>query len=181
MADQQAKVTSIEALESFRSQLIVFLTKAKAALDEISEDVRRTRNWLQVDQRNHWQGEIKRRRRKLDEAQQELFSAKLATFTSATTLQEAAVIKARRSMYEAEEKLRALKHWSRNFDSTVDPLARKLENLRQFLGHDMPRAVAYLTQTQKTLEAYAEVAAPRDVTQAPKDPTPSSPSQEKSE
>jgi len=178
MADQQAKVTSIEALEAFRSQLIVFLTKAKGALDEVSEDVRRTRNWLQVEQRNYWQAEIKRRRRKLDEAQQELFSAKLATFTSATTLQEAAVIKARRSMNEAEEKLRALKHWIRNFDSTVDPLARKLENLRQFLGQDMPKAVAYLTQTQKTLEAYAEVAAPRDITQqSPKEPPPTEESQ----
>jgi chromosome segregation ATPase len=150
MADQQANVTSLDALEAFRSQLIVFLTKAKNALDEVGEDVRRTRDWLQLDQRNHWQTEIKRRRRKLDETQQELFSAKLATFTSATTLQEAAVVNARRSMRDAEEKLHALKHWIRNFDSYVEPLARKLENLRQFLGNDMPKAVAYLTQTIKT-------------------------------
>ncbi|MGI9242817.1 MAG: hypothetical protein ACR2RV_18615 [Verrucomicrobiales bacterium] len=172
MAEQQANVTSIEALEAFRSDLIIFLTKAKNALDEVGEDVRRARIWLEVEQRNHWQREIKRRRRTLDEAQQELFSAKLATFTSATTLQEAAVVNARRSMNEAEEKLRTLKHWIRNFDSTVEPLARKLENLRQFLGNDMPKAVAFLTQTQKTLEAYAEVAAPRDITQAPTDPPP---------
>ena len=172
MADQQANVSSIEALEAFRSDLIIFLTKGKNALDEVGEDVRRLRNWLQVDQRSHWQKEIKRRRRKLDEAQQELFSAKLATFTNATTLQEAAVIKCRRSMYDAEEKLRTLKYWIRNFDSHVEPLARKLEGLRQFLANDMPRAVAYLTQTQKTLESYAEVAAPTDVTQTPAAPPP---------
>ena len=167
MADQQANVASIDALETFRSHLIVFLTKSKNALDEVSEDVRRMRNWLEVEQTGHWQGEIKRRRRKLDEAQQELFSAKLATFTSATTLQEAAVVKARRSMRDAEEKLRQIKGWIRNYDSTVEPLARKLEGLRQFIGNDMPKAVAYLTQAQKTLESYAEVAAPRDVTQEP--------------
>lgn len=170
MADQQANVTSLDALETFRSQLIVFLSKSKNSLDEVNEDVRRMRNWLQHDQRNRWQTEIKKRRRKLDEAQQALFSAKLATFTSATTIQEAAVVKARRSMRDAEEKLHDLKFWIRNFDSHVEPLARKLENLRQYLGNDMPKAVAYLTQTQKTLESYAEVAAPRDITQQPQDP-----------
>lgn len=170
MADQQANVTSIDALETFRSQLIVFLSKSKNSLDEVNEDVRRMRNWLQHDQRNHWQNEIRKRRRKVDEAQQELYSAKLATFTNSTTIQEAAVVKTRRSMREAEEKLRELKFWIRNFDSHVEPLARKLENLRQYLGNDMPKAVSYLTQTQKTLESYAEVAAPRDITQEPKTP-----------
>ena len=172
MADQQAKVSSIEALDTFRSDLIVFLTKSKGALDEVSEDVRRLRNWLEIEQTNRWQAEIKRRRRKLDEAQQELFSAKIATFTKATTLQEAAVIKARRSMYEAEEKLRTIKKWIRNFDSHVEPLARKLEGLRQFIGNDMPKGVAFLSQAQRTLESYAEVAAPRDITQTPTDPPP---------
>ncbi len=170
MADQQAKVSSIEALDAFRSDLIVYLSKSKNALDEVSEDVRRLRNWLEVEQTNHWQGEIRRRRRKLDEAQAELFSAKMATFTSATTLQEAAVVKARRSMHNAEEKLRNIKKWIRNFDSHVEPLARKLEGLRQFIGNDMPKGVEFLTRAQRTLESYAEVAAPKDITQTPKDP-----------
>jgi len=177
MADQQANVTSIDALEAFRSNLIIFLTKARNALDEVNEDVKRTRNWLAHDQNNHWQAEIKRRRRKLDEAQAELFSAKLATFTSATTLQEAAVVRCRRSVHEAEEKLRTLKHWIRNYDSRVEPLARKLENLRQYIGNDMPKAVAFLTQIQKTLESYAEVAPLRDITQTPGDPPPAAQAQ----
>ena len=172
MADQQANVSSIESLDAFRSNLIVFLSKSRNALDEVNEDVRRTRDWLAHDQRTHWQAEIKRRRRKLDEAQAELFSAKMATFTSATTLQEAAVVRCRRSMAEAEEKLRTLKHWIRNYDSHVEPLARKLENLRQYLGNDMPKAVAFLTQVQKTLEAYAEASPLKDITQLPSENPP---------
>ena len=38
----------------------------------------------------------------------------------------------------------------------------------------MFKVVVYLTKTQKTLESYAEVAAPRDVTQQPVDPPPGS-------
>lgn len=172
MADQQANVSSIDALEAFRSNLIIFLTKARNALDEVNEDVKRTRHWLAHEQLGHWQAEIKRRNRKLDEAQAELFSAKLATFTSATTMQEAAVVRCRRAVHEAEEKLRALKHWIRNYDSRVDPLARKLESLRQYLGNDLPKAVAFLTQAQKTLESYAEVARLKDITQLPQGPPP---------
>jgi len=171
MADrQQAKVTSIDVLESFRSQLILFLNRARNALDEVSDDVRRSKNWLEIEQAGYWQSEIKRRRRRLDEAQQELFSAKLATFSDATTLQEAAVVNCRRSMYEAEDKLRALKGWIRNYDSHVEPLARKLENLRQFIGNEMPKGVSILTQLQKSLESYAETAALKDVTQEPHSP-----------
>ena len=158
MADQQANVRSIDALAAFRSDLIVYLSKSKNALDEVNEDVRRLRNWLEVEQTNHWKTEIIKRRRKLDEAQQELFSAKLATFTNATTLQEAAVVKARRSMRDAEEKLAKLKFWLRNFDSHVEPLARQLEGLRQYIGNDLPKGVTFLTQAIRTLESYAEVA-----------------------
>ena len=172
MADQQAKVTSIEAIDAFRSDLIVYLSKSKNALDEVSEDVRRLRVWLEVEQTNYWQGEMRRRRRKLDEAQAELFSAKMATFTSATTLQEAAVVKARRGVQQVEDKLRNIRKWIQNFDSVVEPLARKLEGLRQFIGNDMPKGVDFLTRAQKTLESYAEVAAPKDITQLPKDPPP---------
>ena len=59
---EQVKVTSIDALEAFRANLIVFLTKAHQSIDEVSDAIRRTRNWVQHDQRVHWEGEIRRRR-----------------------------------------------------------------------------------------------------------------------
>jgi hypothetical protein len=33
--------------------------------------------------------------------------------------------------------------------------------LRYFLDHDMPKALAFLVQAQKTLEAYTEIPAPQ--------------------
>jgi len=49
----QAKVTSTEALDAFRSNLIVFRAKAKKSVDEVTDEVRRTRGWLQLDQKMH--------------------------------------------------------------------------------------------------------------------------------
>ena len=45
--DRQAKVTSTEALGAFRSSLILFIETAGNALDEVRDEVRRTRTWVQ--------------------------------------------------------------------------------------------------------------------------------------
>jgi len=74
MADR-AQVTSFEAVNSFRADLIVFLSRARAVLEEASDDVLRTRLWVQNDQRRLWEGETRVRYQKLEEARAELFSA----------------------------------------------------------------------------------------------------------
>jgi chromosome segregation ATPase len=156
----QANITSTEALESFRACLIVFLTKARRALDEVSEEVRRTRHWLQNDQRTHWEGELRRRKKKLEQAEQELMSARLSTHQEATMMaRQMAVVKAQRDIGEVEGKLRKLKSWNQNYDSSADPLVKQMERLRQLLN-DLPKAIAYLAAAQKTLDAYAERSAP---------------------
>ncbi len=153
---EQAKVTSVDALESFRSSLILFVHTAHQHLDGVGDDVRRTRNWIQNEQRMHWQGELRRRSRTLDLAEQELFSAKLSGLRDNLVAQQNAVRKAKAAVTEAEEKLRAVKFWTRNFDHEADPLLKRLEGLRLLLDHDLPKAISYLLQAQKTLESYAE-------------------------
>lgn len=155
---EQARVTSIDALETFRAQLINYLTEAHQHLDSVSDDVRRMRGWVQTDQRQHWQGESRRRARALELAEQELFSAKLSGLRDNLTTQELAVRKARAAVAEAEEKLRNVKQWTRNFDHCADPMLKRIDGLRALLDHDMPKAIAYLLQAEKTLEAYSEMA-----------------------
>jgi len=169
----QAKVTSTEALETFRSNLIVFRAKAKKSVDEVTDEVRRTRIWLQQDQKNHWEGEFRRRTKALQQAEQELTSAHLTKNNeSAIMARQAAVAKSHRAITEAEDKIRRLKGWSQNYDSTADPLARRLESLRQYLDVDLPKAIAYLANAQKILDAYANAPAPEA---APASETPPEP------
>jgi hypothetical protein len=154
---QRAQVTSVEAIESFRAHLIVYLTKARAALDEVDSEKQRTRSWLQNDQRGYWEREYQRRHRILEEAQQELFSAKIAHLRSETAAQVMAVERARRLVREAEEKRDLVKRWSREFDNLVDPLARQLDQLQTFLTTDLTKATAHLNGVLQALEAYAKV------------------------
>ena len=160
MADQ-AKVTSLDALESFRASLIVFMTTAHRCVDEGGDEVRRTRMWLQGEQRMHWEGECRKRKRVLDQAEADLYSARLSGLKDRTQVQENAVRKAKAAMAEAEEKLVRVKKWNRDFDDDADPLVKRLEGMRYFLDHDMPKALTYLVQAHRTLESYAETSTPR--------------------
>jgi hypothetical protein len=156
----QARITSTDALESFRASLIVFLTKAQRSVDDVSDEVRRTRVWLQHDQRTHWEGEFRRRTKLLEQAQAELMSAQITSNQTAVLVRQATVIKAKRALMEAEQKIRTLKKWIQNYDSCVDPAVKRLESLRQYLADDMPKAIAYLVNVQNTLDAYSSMPAP---------------------
>ena len=165
---QQARITSLDDLESFRTSLIIFMGKAHRALDQVGDEVKRTRYWLQNEQTLHWQTQVKRRQKMLDQANQELLSARNSEFSKSLNTQQMAVRKARAAVKEAEDKLAVLKLWCRNYDHETDPRVRKLESLRHFLENDIPKAIAYLAQTQRTLESYMERPAPAG---APPPPT----------
>jgi len=152
-----AHVTSTEAIESFRAALIVYLSKARPILEDACDEVVRTRQWLQHDRRVHWENQLRRRNRDLENAQQALYSSRLANLRAETTAEQAAVLRAKRAVTEAEEKLKLVKRWTMEFDQRVGPLVKQLEQLRTMLSNDMPKAAAYLSQVLKTLEAYANV------------------------
>jgi chromosome segregation ATPase len=154
---EQAKITSLDALEQFRSALILFLADAHRSVDEVGDAIRQTRQWITHDQRMHWEAARRKWQQKLDQATQELMSARLSNLRDSTTMQENAVRKCRAAVHEAEDKLRALKQWGRNFDNAVDPLVKGLESLRYQLDHELPKGVSFLLQAQRTLEGYAEV------------------------
>jgi len=156
----RAHVTSVDALEAFRSNLIVYLSKARPTLEEVSSDVQRMRGWLDGEQRMYWENEFRRRSRALQEAQAALFSSRLSRMREPSAAEQMAVQRTKRALDEAEAKLRVLKQWNRVFDNRVDPLVKQMEKLHTVLAHDMVKAVAFLAQAINTLQAYAEIAPP---------------------
>jgi chromosome segregation ATPase len=152
----EARVTSVEALELFRAQFIVYLDKAKSAVDEIHDEVLRTRVWLQNDRGPFWQMELRRRQRKLEEAQQELLTARIGNLREASAAQQMAVRRAKEAVVQAEEKITRIKQWIRDYDSRVEPLGRSVDKLRDVLAVDMERGVMFLNGAIESLHAYAQ-------------------------
>jgi DNA repair exonuclease SbcCD ATPase subunit len=155
--ESQAKVTSIDALENFRANLMIFMTKAHQTLDVVGDEIRRTRSWIQHDRRIYWEAEVRKRARVLAQAEQELLSARMIKLLENLAARQAAVRKAKQALQEAEMKLRNVKRWSRDFEGAMEPLAKSLQTLREYLTLELPRGVSFLLQAQKTLEAYGEI------------------------
>jgi len=154
---QKAQVRSLDAIEAFRSQLVIYLSQARPALEEVSADVMRTRSWLENDQRTFWENQIRRRTRAVEQTQQALFSGRLSNLRHETAAEQLDYHRARRALDEAEEKLRTIKRWNREFDSRVQPLLKQVEKLHTILSNDMVQALASLSQTIMTLAAYADI------------------------
>jgi len=156
MADR-AQVTSVEAIESFRSALVIYLSKARPALEEISNEVLRSKQWLQNDQRRLWEGEMKARSKKLERAKAELFSVSMSKFQEVSAAQQLLVHRAKHACEEAEKKLALLKKWDHELENRAEPLVKQVDQFLSFVTTDLPRAIAYLTQVIRSLEAYADV------------------------
>jgi len=152
---EQSHVTSVDAIDAFRADLILYLNKARPTVEEVSGEINRMRQWLDTDQRQHWDQEIRLLGRRLEEAQQELFTAKLSQLQNATAVQAMTVQRLRRQLRGAEEKQHVTKRWSRELEDRTDPLAKEVDGLHTFLTIDMVRAAAHLDQVVKALQAYA--------------------------
>jgi len=151
----QANVGDVEAIERFRSSLVVFVERLNGVLDEVSDEVKRTRIWLQTDQKLALQHEMKRRQRNLEQLEQEMFTARLSKLASAKTGAQMQINNQRREIRELEDKMRAVAAWLRNYDSLVETEARKVEKLRHFLDIDMKKANVFLSESVKHLSDYA--------------------------
>ncbi len=150
-----AHVTNLESLERFRSSLVLFLERANLILDEVGEEVKRTRIWLQTEQRLKLTLEMKRIHRELEMLEAELFSARLSDLAQKKTGVQMLVNQKRRETRELEETQRKVAGWLRGYDSIVETEAKKVEKLRHHLDTDMVRAVTYLKEAILQLNAYS--------------------------
>ena len=157
---QPAKVTSIEALDAFKASLIVYLEKAGRLLDEVSEDVVRTRSWLETDRLVHWKKQVHVRTRALAQADQELLTARLSGMPEAVQTRRMAVNQAKLALREAEDGLARVRQWIRHYETQAQSHAKLVTQLRHSLAFDMSKAVAFLERAAATLAAYGEMSPP---------------------
>jgi hypothetical protein len=151
---ESAQVTSVDAIEAFRASMVLFLSKARPALQQVSAEVLRTRIWVQTTQRQHWEHQLRLRYRKLEEAREALFNARISQFQQSTVLENMAVQRAQRAVAEAEEKLALLKKWGNDFENRADPLVKQLEQFHGYLATEFADGVVLLAQLIKSLDAY---------------------------
>ncbi len=150
----QARITSVDAVRHFQACLINYRDKTRSTVEEITGDMLRIRQWLQQEQRAHWEGQIRRRTKLLDEARQTLYNAELANLRSPTVEERMAVRKAKTALDEAQDKLNHVKKWHRDFEGRIEPEVRRLNGLHTFLAKDLREAIADLEAMTRALDDY---------------------------
>src|SRR5436189_5472958 len=112
----EARVRSLDDLEAFRSSLIVYLTKARRGVDQAGEEIKRTRTWLMNDQRTHWTEQLRKRARKLDQANAELMTARYSNFRENINAQQQAVRNDKTAVHDAQHKHSKVRRTTPEFD-----------------------------------------------------------------
>jgi hypothetical protein len=156
MSDQQVRISSIDALEAFRADLIKYAEMARMALEDAEGEVRRTRSWLDVDRTGYWMGQCKQRTKLLEQVEAELYNVTLTSPQESHAFQKMAVVKARRNLEQAEDKMRVVKHWRQTFENRATPLLRQLDPMFFLVGRHLPKGIHSLGEAIKALQAYAE-------------------------
>ncbi len=155
MSDQ-ARISSIEALEAFRADLVKYVEKARIALEDAESEVRRTQMYLDMDRYGYWTAQCKQRNKLLEQAEAELYNVTLSSPTESHAFQKMAVTKARRNLEEAESKLLLVKRWRQSFENRATPLLRQLDPMFFLVGRHLPKGIHALGESIKALQAYAE-------------------------
>lgn len=151
----KAHIFDLEALQRLRSALILYLERTNGVLDEVGEEVKRTRSWLQSEQPLRLGQAMKRKQRELELLEQELFTARLSGLREAKSGLQLKVARKRREIAGIEEAMRRAAKWARDFDPVVGLEARKVEKLRSLLDIEGGRGVRRLGESIRLLADYA--------------------------
>jgi hypothetical protein len=156
-AASNARVTSIDALDDFRARLLVYLERARRLLDDVNDDVVRTRVWLQSDRLPFWKKQVWIKQKALAMADQELMTARLSDMPEAVQARRMVVNRRKSELRETEERLERVKKWIKAYSSVVEPKTKVVVQMRQLVDHDMRKAIAFLEQAAVTLTDNAEI------------------------
>ena len=155
-----ARVTSLDALKTFRAALCEFRADAKDALGAAELEIRHVLDWLQ-QQLKHWRAEVRRCEEDVVRAKAELVQRKYSKADRrGYTEPELALKKATARLEEAQQKVERTRHWIRALPQEVTEYEGPARQLAGMLDAELTRAIALLGQRIEALEAYVQTAPP---------------------
>ena len=159
-----ARVTDVAVLDDFRIALADFTLSVRQALTDLQLEIRRAMDWISVDRAAHWQAEARRSSDLVARAKDELAHSKtfkrMDDYTPSCVEEKKAVDMAKRRLEHAEQKVEAVRHWSRAAQVAVDEFQGPVQQLLAMLDGDIPRAIALLERMSRALEDYAATGVP---------------------
>jgi len=162
------KVKSIDAVEGLSAALARFQEEAAAALTDLQLQVHRAADWIHDDRRNYWADQVRRGWERVAQAKTELEQARtyrrIAEHQPACREERKALEIAKRRLQNAEEKVEAVRHWTRVLDRAMVDYRGGIAPLARWLEIDLPTATAALKRMGRSLESYVALETPLEET-----------------
>jgi hypothetical protein len=164
-----ARIESIDTIRLFRAALIKFIETCNAAMNDADSEMQQTLNWLEHEQYNFWQGQIRKRQDVVSKAKEAVRAKKLfkdsAGRTPSAVDEEKALRLAQVRLEEAEQKFANTRRYSRVLQKEIEVYKGSAQRFATTLQSDLPQATAMLGQMMDALDAYVSHAPPDSSTQ----------------
>lgn len=162
MADN-ARVDSIDALKHFRIQLIKFAEVCSTALTDAEGEMHRVMGWLERDQANYWQAQLRKRAEYVEKCKEAVRMKKLFKGPdgrpASSVDEEKALATAIKRFQEGEQKAKAVAAYSRKLPREILMYKGQVQRFSSALQSDVPFAAAQLGQMIIALESYVSMQA----------------------
>ena len=174
-----AHVGAISAISELRGRFVEAGEAISRTVDECVSQAARTLTWVQGPQTEHWKRQKRKREQKHASAKSDLERAKIAKPDAdprSFVDQNRAIKKTKAAIEEAEQKVRAIKRWSRELERQLTLFRGGIRPLSGAAEVDLPRAARWLKALEEHLGGYLAVAptlpAGMDATSDPADEAP---------
>ncbi|HTL28406.1 MAG TPA: hypothetical protein VL282_04275 [Tepidisphaeraceae bacterium] len=157
-----ARVDSIDAMRHFRTALVKFQESANAALTDAESEMHRAHTWLDNEQRQHWQREIRKGQEDVMRCKEAVRMKKLfkdSTGGRASAVDEEKALKvAERKLQEFEQKLANVKRHLLKLPKEVQTYKGMVQRFATAVQQDIPLSLAHLGEMVAKLDEYVNYA-----------------------
>ncbi|MBI1345780.1 hypothetical protein GC163_05780 [bacterium] len=165
-----ARVQDSSVITEVRAALVQFAERADAALGSLRQEARRTLRWLQDEQPQYWQSELRRAYDRVSSCRISYETCRMRTVAghrSACIEEKVAVQKAQRRLEYVQQQIDVTRRAGlRSADQTNEFLG-KVGPLERWLEYEILQMMAVLDQMVLALEAYNSVSPATDSAETP--------------
>lgn len=154
-----ARVESTEGLIDLRSALVQFGERTQGALSSLRQEARRTLRWLQDEQPQYWQAELRRAFDQVASTRIAYETCRMRTVAghrSACIEEKVAHQRAQRRLEYVQQQIDVTRQWAIRASDQSNEFFGKLGPLERAVDYDVPRMIAFLEQLLAAIDAYVE-------------------------
>ena len=154
MSGKKANLSSLDSLDKFQKNLLVFNEEILLSLSRVRREVAKRREMLEEKLPLRLTQEMKRCEQELSQAKQDIRNATTRTRKEEAALAKRRVDQKKRDLIDQMERVR---RWKIKLPALVDKPGARLLKLKSFVVSDMSQAAELLKKHSETLDDYTRI------------------------